>query len=87
MVGIHLVINVFLLIPQLFYYSQDIDVAISVISNFIQVGVVGRTGAGKHSMVAAILRLFEPNGVIRIDGVDTATLSLKVGNITKIMKI
>ena len=48
---------------------------------------MGRTGAGKHSMVAAILRLFEPNGVIRIDGVDTATLSLKVGNITKIMKI
>ena len=52
-----------------------------------QVGVVGRTGAGKHSMVAAILRLFEPNGVIRIDGVDTATLSLKVGNIAKVMKI
>lgn len=39
---------------------------------------MGRTGAGKHSMVAAILRLFEPNGVIRIDGVDTGTLSLKV---------
>ena len=38
-------------------------------------------------MVAAILRLFEPNGVIRIDGVDTATLSLKVSYITKFMKI
>jgi len=44
----------------------------------LQVGVVGRTGAGKHSIVAAILRLFEPQGVIRIDGVDTGTLSLKV---------
>ncbi|KAF6037996.1 ABCC4 [Bugula neritina] len=44
---------------------------------FEKVGVVGRTGAGKHSIVAAILRLFEPQGVIRIDGVDTGTLSLK----------
>lgn len=43
-----------------------------------QIGVVGRTGAGKHSMVAAILRLFEPQGVIRIDGIDTGTLSIKV---------
>ena len=31
-------------------------------------------------MVAALLRLFEPRGVIRIDGVDTGTLSLKVGD-------
>lgn len=50
----------------------------SCTSYYSQIGVVGRTGAGKHSMVAAILRLFEPQGVIRIDGVDTGTLSLKV---------
>ncbi|XP_067949778.1 ATP-binding cassette sub-family C member 4-like [Watersipora subatra] len=42
-----------------------------------KVGVVGKAGAGKHSMVAAILRLYESKGVIRIDGVDTGSLSLK----------
>lgn len=41
-----------------------------------KVGVVGRSGAGKHSLVNAILRLYEPHGIVRIDGVDTATVNL-----------
>ena len=40
-----------------------------------KVGLCGRTGAGKSSLVAAVLRLLElDSGTLRIDGVDVATL-------------
>lgn len=42
-----------------------------------KVGIVGRTGAGKSSIFQALLRMSEPNGVIRIDGIDSKQLSLK----------
>ncbi len=42
-----------------------------------KVGVVGRTGAGKSSLIQALFRLAAPaKGAIRIDGVDTAQLAL-----------
>ncbi|CAM9873955.1 unnamed protein product, partial [Sphacelaria rigidula] len=44
-----------------------------------RVGVVGRTGAGKSSLVAALFRLVEYDtnrGGVEIDGVDTAKLGL-----------
>ncbi|CAG9864186.1 unnamed protein product [Phyllotreta striolata] len=42
-----------------------------------KVGVVGRTGAGKSSLIAALFRLTEIEGSIIIDDVDTKSLKLK----------
>ncbi|EDO28811.1 predicted protein, partial [Nematostella vectensis] len=42
-----------------------------------KVGIVGRTGAGKSSLVAALFRMPEPKGEVIIDGIDLGMINIQ----------
>lgn len=63
------------------FYNEESNPAISKLSFFIKsqekIGIVGRTGAGKSSIIQALFRMPKISGVIEIDGVDTQSLLLE----------
>jgi len=64
-------------------YRDDLELILKGITCDIQrgtkVGVVGRTGAGKSSLVLSIFRLIEPvQGTIEIDGKDICGMGLEI---------
>ncbi|CAG9854244.1 unnamed protein product [Phyllotreta striolata] len=62
-------------------YSLDDPPVLKNLSFLIKakekVGIVGRTGAGKSSLIQALFRLTNIDGQIYIDGIDTKSVSLK----------
>jgi len=62
-------------------YRDGPDVLHGISADFApceKVGVVGRTGSGKSTIILSIFRLIEPrSGTIMIDGVDVTTLRLE----------
>ncbi|KAJ2894026.1 ATP-binding cassette glutathione S-conjugate transporter ycf1 [Coemansia aciculifera] len=62
-------------------YRPDLSPVLNELSFTInakeKVGIVGRTGAGKSSLIYALLRLVEPaEGSVFVDGVDTSKIGL-----------
>ncbi|XP_070327220.1 LOW QUALITY PROTEIN: ATP-binding cassette sub-family C member 4-like [Odocoileus virginianus] len=63
-----------------FRYSLDEPLVLKDLGAYIfsrkKVGIVGRTGAGKSSLIAALFRLSEPEGRIWIDEILTTSMGL-----------
>lgn len=66
------------------YTPEDLPVLKNlnlVIESGWKVGIVGRTGAGKSSLISSLFRLAIVEGEVIIDGVDTTFLALQVGKL------
>ncbi|VDO01653.1 unnamed protein product, partial [Rodentolepis nana] len=62
-------------------YREDLDLVLKSISVSIKpsekIGIVGRTGSGKSSLVLALFRIIEPTGgEIRLDGINISEIGL-----------
>ncbi|ELP88310.1 multidrug resistance-associated protein, putative [Entamoeba invadens IP1] len=65
-----------------FRYRKGLQVVLKNVSTTIQdkekIGVVGRTGSGKSTLMAGLFRIEEPlSGKIMVDGVDITTIPLR----------
>lgn len=63
------------------YTPEDLPVLKNlnlVIESGWKVGIVGRTGAGKSSLISSLFRLAIVEGEVIIDGIDTTYLALQV---------
>ncbi|KAJ3186105.1 hypothetical protein HK101_009741 [Irineochytrium annulatum] len=63
-------------------YQEDLPLVLNEVSFSVapceKIGVVGRTGSGKSSLMLALFRMVEPsNGRVVIDGVDLSKIGLK----------
>ncbi|XP_023229457.1 multidrug resistance-associated protein 4-like [Centruroides sculpturatus] len=62
-------------------YSKDKNTVLKHLTFRIysgeKIGIVGRTGAGKTSIIASLFRMTEPTGTITIDGVDVKDIGLR----------
>ena len=63
-----------------FRYSDDLPLVLKSLSFSVKpsekMGIVGRTGAGKSSMLAVLFRMAEPFGTVSVDGVNSKEIGL-----------
>ena len=64
-----------------FSYDANLPPVLNGVSFRIEpgekIGIVGRTGAGKSTIIQTLFRMAEPNGIILIDQVNIKSIDLK----------